>query len=284
MENLFTEEPLKSLRNYFNIYSVTAVSRSNRFDGYNTAFGCQMAGGMSTLITGNDENVIDYIQCIENIDLYETLAVVVLNSPSYAETTYFGYYNENNQVTELAIAYCPIIYDLENESFRQVLVHEAVGHGFAKLEDEYSYEENGKIPSSEISRVKMLQSYGWAQNVDFTQDENTILWSSFLKDSRYTSESIGIYEGACTYMSGVYRPTEDSMMNTNTCGFNAPSRKAIYDMVMKRGENRETSYEEFTVFDKQNPSENQTFSRNSVSTSSSRQFACPHFVGKSVHK
>ena len=85
-------------------------------------------------------------------------------------------------------------------------------------------------------------------------------------------------------MSGVYRPTEDSMMNTNTCGFNAPSRKAIYDMVMKRGENRETSYEEFTVFDKQNPSENQTFSRNSASTSSSRQFACPHFVGKSVHK
>ena len=284
MENLFTEEPLKSLRNYFNIYSVTAVSRSNRFEGYNTAFGCQMAGGMSTLITGNDENVIDYIQCIENIDLYETLAVVVLNSPSYAGTTYFGYYNENNQVTELAIAYCPIIYDLENESFRQVLVHEAVGHGFAKLEDEYSYEQNGKISSSEISSVKMLQSYGWAQNVDFTQDENTILWSSFLKDSRYTSESIGIYEGACTYMSGVYRPTEDSMMNTNTCGFNAPSRKAIYDMVMKRGENRETSYEEFTVFDKQNPSESQTFRRNSASTSSSRQFARPHFVGKSVHK
>ena len=84
-----------------------------------------------------------------------------------------------------------------------------------------------------------------AQNVDFTQDENTILWSSFLNDSRYSSEGIGIYEGACTYMRGVYRPTEDSMMNTNTCGFNASSRKAIYDMVMRRGENRETSYEEF---------------------------------------
>ena len=26
------------------------------------------------------------------------------------------------------------------------------------------------------------------KNVDFTQDENTILWSSFLKDSRYSSE------------------------------------------------------------------------------------------------
>lgn len=281
MENLFTEEPLKSLQSYFNVYSVTAVSRSNKFDGYNTAFQCQMEGGMSTLITGNDENVIDYIQCVEGIDVSETLAVVVLNSPLYAGTTYFGYYSEN-QVTELAIAYCPIIYNLENDSFRQVLVHEAVGHGFAKLEDEYNYEENGKMPSDEINDVKVLQSYGWAQNVDFTQDENTILWSSFLKDSRYSSEGIGIYEGACTYMSGVYRPTEDSMMNTNTCGFNAPSRKAIYDMVMKRGENRETTYEEFADFDSRNVSQVQTLTR--TSNAISRPFTRPHFVHKSINK
>lgn len=281
MENLFTEEPLKSLQSYFNVYSVTAVSRSNRFDGYNTAFQCQMEGGMSTLITGNDENVIDYIQCVEGIDVSETLAVVVLNSPLYAGTTYFGYYSEN-QVTELAIAYCPIIYNLENDSFRQVLVHEAVGHGFAKLEDEYSYEENGKMPSEEINNVKVLQSYGWAQNVDFTQDENTILWSSFLKDSRYSLEGIDIYEGACTYMSGVYRPTEDSMMNTNTCGFNAPSRKAIYDMVMRRGENRETTYEEFADFDSRNVSQVQTLTRSSNAIS--RPFTRPHFVHKSINK
>lgn len=281
MENLFTEEPLKSLQSYFNVYSVMAVSRSNKFDGYNTAFQCQMEGGMSTLITGNDENVIDYIQCVEGIDVSETLTVVVLNSPLYAGTTYFGYYSEN-QVTELAIAYCPIIYNLENDSFRQVLVHEAVGHGFAKLEDEYSYEENGKMPSDEINDVKMLQSYGWAQNVDFTQDENTILWSSFLNDSRYSSEGIGIYEGACTYMSGVYRPTEDSMMNTNTCGFNAPSRKVIYDMVMRRGENRETTYEEFADFDSRNASQVQTLTR--TSNAISRPFTHPHFVHKSINK
>lgn len=281
MENLFTEEPLKSLQSYFNVYSVTAVSRSNKFDGYNTVFQCQMEGGMSTLITGNDDNVIDYIQCVEGIDVSETLAVVVLNSPLYAGTTYFGYYSEN-QVTELAIAYCPIIYNLENDSFRQVLVHEAVGHGFAKLEDEYSYEENGKMPSDEINDVKVLQSYGWAQNVDFTQDENTILWSSFLKDSRYSSEGISIYEGACTYMSGVYRPTEDSMMNTNTCGFNAPSRKAIYDMVMKRGKNRKTTYEEFADFDSRNASQTQTLTR--TSNAISRPFTRPHFVHKSINK
>ena len=162
------------------------------------------------------------------------------------------------------------------------MVHEAVGHGFAKLEDEYSYEENGKMPSDEINDVKVLQSYGWAQNVDFTQDENTVLWSSFLKDSRYSSEGIGIYEGACTYMSGVYRPTEDSMMNTNTCGFNTPSRKAIYDMVMRRGENRETTYEEFADFDSRNVSQVQTLTR--TSNAISRPFTRPHFVHKSINK
>lgn len=80
-----------------------------------------------------------------------------------------------------------------------------------------------------------MQTLDWAQNVDFTTDESEVLWSAFLSDSRYSSEGLGIYERACTYMTGVYRPTENSMMNDNTEGFNAPSRKAIYDMVMKRG-------------------------------------------------
>ncbi|WP_308762690.1 M64 family metallopeptidase [uncultured Bacteroides sp.] len=275
MENLFTEEPLKSLRNYFNVYSVTAVSSSTKFDGLSTTFGCQMEGGSSTLVFGNDETVMEYAKCVEGLDLSETLAVVILNSSAYAGTTYFGY-STSDQMSELAISYCPIIEDLENDMFREVLVHEAVGHGFAKLEDEYSYD--GKISSTEIQQVQTLQSYGWAQNVDFTQDESAVLWTSFLNDSRYEDEKIGIYEGACTYMYGAYRPTEDSMMNSNTCGFNAPSRKAIYDMVMERGENRTPDYEEFVTFDQSRSTQAQSRSR--TSTQSHRAFARPHFVNK----
>ena len=275
MENLFTEEPLKSLRNYFNVYSVTAVSSSTKFDGLSTTFGCQMEGGSSTLVFGNDETVMEYAKCVEGLDLSETLAVVILNSSAYAGTTYFGY-STSDQMSELAISYCPIIEDLENDMFREVLVHEAVGHGFAKLEDEYSYD--GKISSTEIQQVQTLQSYGWAQNVDFTQDESAVLWTSFLNASRYKDEKIGIYEGACTYMYGAYRPTEDSMMNSNTCGFNAPSRKAIYDMVMERGENRTPAYEEFVTFDQSRSTQAQSRSR--TSTQSHRAFARPHFVNK----
>ena len=102
-------------------------------------------------ISGEDNAVQRYVQCVDNIDMSETLAVVILNSPAYAGTTYFGYTNQT-KVVEFAIAYCPVIYDLQSESFRQVLVHEAVGHGFAKLEDEYAYQENGTISSKEIKK------------------------------------------------------------------------------------------------------------------------------------
>lgn len=54
-----------------------------------------------------------------------------------------GIQNEKDEFIEFAIAYCPVIEGLESGLFRQVLVHEAVGHGFGKLEDEYVYMERG---------------------------------------------------------------------------------------------------------------------------------------------
>lgn len=45
-----------------------------------------------------------------------------------------------------------------------------------------------------------------------------VLWSAFLNDNRYVSEKLGVFEGACTYIKGAYRPSEESMMNSNTEG------------------------------------------------------------------
>ena len=90
LENLFSEEPIRSLRDYFTVYAVTAVSKNGEFGrGYETAFGCQMEGNGSTGISGNEETVVEYAQCVEGIDMANTLAVVVLNSTEYAGTTYF---------------------------------------------------------------------------------------------------------------------------------------------------------------------------------------------------
>lgn len=254
MENLFTEEPVKSLREYFDVFMINAVSENNDFGmGYKTAFSCKLAGGNSTTIIGDDTSVQIYVGKVLDKEKKKenSLAVVILNTSAYAGTTYWGYQGKNNKLVEFAIAYCPVIDNLDSEHFRQVLVHEAIGHGLGKLEDEYVYSDKGSISTLEIQRIRTMQANGWLQNVDFTASKDTVLWASFLTDSRYQNEHLGVYEGACTYPKGAYRPSEDSMMNSNTCAFNAPSRKSLYEKVMKIGmDTEQVLYEDFVTFDK----------------------------------
>ncbi|WP_304216735.1 M64 family metallopeptidase [Phocaeicola plebeius] len=282
MENLFTEEPVKSLREYFDVFMINAVSENNDFGmGYKTAFSCKLAGGNSTVIKGDDVSVQVYVgKVLKEEKKRNSLAVVVLNTSVYAGTTYFGYQDGNGKFIEFAIAYCPVIETLESEHFRQVLVHEAVGHGFGKLEDEYVYPDKGNVTTLEMQQIRTMQANGWAQNVDFTASKDTVLWASFLTDSRYQNEHLGVYEGACTYPKGAYRPSEDSMMNSNTCAFNAPSRKSLYEKVMKIGmDTEQVRYEDFVTFDKAHLPEMLPVADYTRAALSGRSFVRPVWTG-----
>lgn len=282
MENLFTEEPVKSLREYFDVFMINAVSENNDFGmGYKTAFSCKLAGGNSTVIKGDDVSVQVYVgKVLKEEKKRNSLAVVVLNTSVYAGTTYFGYQDGNGKFIEFAIAYCPVIETLESEHFRQVLVHEAVGHGFGKLEDEYVYPDKGNVTTLEMQQIRTMQANGWAQNVDFTASKDTVLWASFLTDSRYQNEHLGVYEGACTYPKGAYRPSEDSMMNSNTCAFNAPSRKSLYEKVMKIGmDTEQVLYEDFVTFDKAHLPEMLPVAGYTRAALSGRSFVRPVWTG-----
>lgn len=282
MENLFTEEPVKSLREYFDVFMINAVSENNDFGmGYKTAFSCKLAGGNSTVIKGDDVSVQVYVgKVLKEEKKRNSLAVVVLNTSVYAGTTYFGYQDGNGKFIEFAIAYCPVIETLESEHFRQVLVHEAIGHGFGKLEDEYVYPDKGNVTTLEMQQIRTMQANGWAQNVDFTASKDTVLWASFLTDSRYQNEHLGVYEGACTYPKGAYRPSEDSMMNSNTCAFNAPSRKSLYEKVMKIGmDTEQVLYEDFVTFDKAHLPEMLPVADYTRAALSGRSFVRPVWTG-----
>lgn len=76
-------------------------------------------------------------------------------------------------------------------------------------------------------------------------------WSKYLSDSRYNNDGLGIFEGACTYWTGAYRPTDVSIMRYNTDGFNAPSREAIYYRIHKLayGSPWAFNYEDFVTYD-----------------------------------
>lgn len=253
-DNLFTEEPYKSYKEMFNVYYVNVVSKSDGYDVTSTALGGFF--GVGTEVGGNDGAVIEYAsQAVPYEKLDNAIVIVAMNSDKYAGTCYMYYptFNENNFGTGLSISYFPKGGD--PATFAQLLHHEALGHGFAKLADEYAYEEYGAVPESTVALHQEQQTnWGWWKNIDFTNDSAEIRWSRLLLDERYQYDGLGAFEGGLTYWTGVWRPTENSIMRYNTGGFNAPSREAIYYRIHKLayGDEWEYDYEKFVEWDARN--------------------------------
>lgn len=240
MESYFSVEPMHSLREYFDVYSVTVVSASDSIGG-ETALNTTFTGGTS--IKGDNEKCKQYTRKVPQVGdaVVNTPMIVVMNSPRYAGTTYMhtlGY----------SIAFCPYVNN-NDESFAQIIHHEAVGHGFGYLGDEYDDVYAGGVPSNVKAEVKKIAStYGWYSNIDFTPELTQVKWNHFISDERYAGEGLGAWEGAYGYKSGAYRPTETSIMFYNVGGFNAPSREAIYKRVMKLA-GKSYSHTQFIEFD-----------------------------------
>lgn len=243
-EAFFTEEPFRSTMNRFNIYRIGSVSKNGIItqEGGDTKFSAQF--GQGTYVGGDNNLVNSFVKAsIPSVDLTKTIIFVIINKAKYAGTCHMF---SNNQ----AVCYVPLCRN-ENE-YAQTLRHEGCGHGFGKLADEYFYDSMGRIPDDEVSELKKWKgfAYGFHENVDLTSDPNTILWSKFISDSRYSGK-VGVCEGGYTYPYGVYRPTDNSIMRYNTGGFNAPSREAIYKKIMKfsEGDAWTYDYETFVAFD-----------------------------------
>lgn len=249
MNAFFSVEPYQSYREFFNVYSVNVVSERS---GYNYGTGTlNTFFGEGTSVGGDDDIVMDYaLKVLEDEEMDDALIIVLMNRRYYAGTCYMYYPTDGDYGRGLSIAYFPLGTD--DDVFAQLLQHEAGGHGFAKLYDEYYYE--GRIPSDEINDMRRMEKYGWARNVDLTSDWDDVKWSRFLNDLRYESEGLGVYEGACTYRYGAYRPTLNSIMNENVGGFNAPSREAIWYRINKLayGKSWEYDYEVFVEYDSVN--------------------------------
>ena len=243
-EAFFTEEPFKSTKDRFNIYRIGSVSKNGIItqEGGDTKFSAQFGDG--TYISGDHDAVFRFVQDkMLSVNLKKTIVFVIVNKAKYAGTCWM--FSDNK-----AVCYVPLCRN-ENE-YAQTLRHEGCGHGFGKLADEYFYDSMGRIPDDEVSELKKWKgfAYGFHENVDLTSDPNTILWSKFISDSRYSGK-VGVYEGGYTYPYGVYRPTDNSIMRYNTGGFNAPSREAIYKKIMKfsEGDAWTYDYEAFVAFD-----------------------------------
>ncbi len=240
MDEFFAIEPYKTFRDRFNVYAVKAVSKHNRIgDDYSTAFSAYF--GKGTYVGGDVDKVLDYALKVPEIKQKDNLVVSVLvSSAKHSGTTFML------ESLQSGVAFTSSMGNLA-EAFGNTLRHEAGGHGFGFLSDEY-HTHNESIPADEKDYYnEVYNKYGWFSNVDFTDDPFKIRWKAFLSDDRYKGE-VGIYEGGATYLKGAWRPSLNSMMRHNYEYFNAPSRWAIYKRIMElSGESY--SFESFLQYD-----------------------------------
>lgn len=251
MEGYFSIEPFKSLRDYFDVVTIKAVSKHDWMSG-ESAFETTNQPGMGA--QENKEKCVEYAQKALGVDELRDVAIVLLLK-NYPAGHCVREISDSGITSFACVGY---EYNDAPGEFEESLYWVANGFGFGLLGEEYII-DNAKVPENIIQNYKDWYSlYGCYANVDFTSDPNQVRWSHFINDPRYSDEEIGIYEGA-KWAYGIYRPTEYSVMRESINGFcvinqfNAPSREAIYKRAMELayGDSWTYDYEEFVKFDAQ---------------------------------
>lgn len=235
MECFFAVEPYRSLRDRFNVYAVKVISPSAHFgDGYEQK------------LNFDDAVCFEYAQKIEGVDMDNVAIVNIVNKSDWLLSGHTNMYETGSSVAHI-----------ETGGPSSIIVHEAGGHGIAKLLDEYiysGYEDNHTQDGyNQDFRNWIKETYhdkGWGMNISSTDNADEVPWAHFLKDDRYKDE-IGIFKGAWMWPEELWRPSENSVMNSDYSWYNAPSREAIYKRVMKlsEGDDWTYDYETFVAFD-----------------------------------
>lgn len=223
----FDIEPYKTYKDYFDVYVVFGKSEDSGVGSVDTIreskFGTQYSLTGGTL-ENNGSIAFEYAKKAKaDIDLTKSLVVVVLNSYDYGGVTYM--WNDGS-----AIALCPKSADPYPYDFRGLVQHEAGGHGFGKLADEYIY-TNAFPPEYVLKAFKSDKAKGWNKNLSDTGIRSSVPWSHLINHPTY-SNTVDIYEGGYFYTRGFFRSEPNSCMNNNIPYYSAISRQAIVERIM----------------------------------------------------
>lgn len=251
VDNFFGIEPYKTYRDYFNIYTAIAVSPETGIGTINTIryakFETTYTGGVG--LKCDYDAVFNYalrIPTVTKANLNQSLIIITPNSTDYGGICQM--WDDGS-----AIAFCPRStygYPLDT---RGVLQHEAGGHGFGKLGDEYIY-HNEFIDFCTCTccghtfEFNCAKALGWYDNLSLTGKMHEVPWSHLIFDERY-SDRVDIYEGGFMHNRGVFRSELNSCMNNDIPYYSAISRESIVKRI-KRYAGEEYSFEEFVKHDK----------------------------------
>ncbi len=225
----FSIEPYASYRDYFNVYMIAAESEeegvSNANQGIRVDNKFRSSFGEGTAIDWDYKLCLDYVDCIPELNGQPNiLSILILNSNYYAGTTVMS-------MDGYAVAACPMSREEPPLDFEGLIHHEAGGHGFGFLNDEYVYYETQQLPKGIKEEIKMWHAAGYFQNTDVTNLPTQVIWKDFIGMDKYPA--VGFYEGANMYGFGIWRPEEESCMDRNIAYYNAPSRWSIVKRIMQ---------------------------------------------------
>lgn len=256
----FGIEPYASIRKDFNIYYVKTPSPQRleatptglngaENSGNNTKFNVLFTPN-STTITGDNALARTYAKNAFSHDanerIKEAMIIVIANQHCHAGTCSMSMSTGADYGSGVSVAYCSLGLDEEQRVI--VVQHEAGGHGFGKLADEYFDSTAGSFNPSRWSNLETNHKYGFFRNVDkyvtstfnstygtsyaLTSDSE-VLWYDLMNTSNHyessSVESLGFYEGAYTHLLGFCRPTYASInsMMFYKGNFNAIGRRQI---------------------------------------------------------
>lgn len=251
VEYFFGIEPYKTYRDYFNVYTAIPLSTESgigtvntiRYNRFNTTF----AGGVK--LKADYDEIFNYAlgaPTVNKGNLNQTLIIMVPNSTDYGGICQMW---EDGS----AIAFCPQStygYPLDT---RGVIQHEAGGHGFGKLGDEYIY-HNAFIDFCDctccghVLEFNAAKSLGWFDNLELTGKMHSVGWSHLIFDDRY-SDIVDIYEGGYMHNRGVFRSEPNSCMNNDIPYYSTISRESIVKRI-KAYAGETYSFEDFVKNDK----------------------------------
>lgn len=249
-EYLFDVEPYKTYKEYFNVYAVTAMSDESGVGTVNTVKDSKF-GAVFTQSRIRCEKPDDAFAWAKkanpSMDLTKSLVILLMNTSTYEGICYM--YGDGS-----ALACCPVSTDAYPYDFRGIVQHEAGGHGFGKLADEYIYHnayiqncdciccEHPQSDNDVNTSYGFYKSKGWYKNLSMNGDMRQVPWAHLIYHPQY-SDYVDMFEGGYMHTRGIYRSEATSCMNNNIPYFSAISRQAIVERI------KDYAGEEFTLAD-----------------------------------
>ena len=238
-KHFFGIEPYSTYKDYFNVYAVVSKSDDSGIGTVNTVIDTKFG----SYFTQNRIKAPDPDKCFKwakradaSMDLSKSLVIMLMNTSTYEGVTMM--YGDGS-----AIVCCPVSTDAYPYDFRGIIQHEAGGHGFGKLGDEYIYHnafiqtcdckdgcEHPRGDDDTMTSYGIYKSKGWYKNLSMTADAKQVPWAHLIYHKNY-SDKVDMYEGGYMHTRGVYRSEATSCMNNNIPYYSAISRQAIVERI-----------------------------------------------------